>query len=235
VTTSTVFTLAGAFGNLTYMSGEFGGAITNGNTWVPIAYPNWGIGTISQLEQGAELFNAQATSTSGPKVAFGHSLGAVCLVYWLQNYGPTSSIPPSDLTFLLIGNSVNPYGGFCYDINWFPGVSLNGVSTPYTVTDFARQYDGWADFPQNLGNLLSDENALCGQNYVHPDYTTVSLTDPTNVSHTVGNITYTWAVTWPIPLLGTSQNAFTQAADEELRSSVESGYSRPVTIPNPTY
>lgn len=235
---ATVFTLAGAFAlGPGYLTSALKGTITDGNTVVPILYPNWTIFE-SQVDTGAQMLDSALTSTPGPKVVFGHSLGAVVASNWLKNYGPTSSVPGSDLSFVLIGNSVRKYGGELTTPGlselFFPNSFPIPADTPYQVTDFTRQYDGFADFPQLSGNANENMwallNSVSGEGTVHPQYNHVTLDDPENVWHTEGNISYGWSPTWPLPIYGRSQNFITQWEDQELRATVEGGYSRPVTI-----
>lgn len=223
---ATVFTLAGAFGIPSSLPPMLQGAVVASNTVSPIVYNNWGIGTVTQLQQAAALLDTAMHATTGQKIVFGHSLGAVAACYWLAHYGPSTSISAADLQFVLIGNSVRPYGGFCFDINWF-GTLTVPTNTPFQVYDIARQYDGWADFPTNSNNLTADYNALAGQGSVHPAYQNVNINDPNNSTYSVGNIHYIWNVTWPCPMLGTLQTASVVAQDEQLRPQIESVYSRP--------
>jgi hypothetical protein len=233
---ATVFTLAGAFAaGPGYLTSALRGTITDGNTVVPILYPNWTIFE-AQVDQGASMLDTALNSTTGEKVVFGHSLGAVVASNWLKNYGPTSGV--SDLSFVLIGNSVRKYGGELATPGigalFFPNSYPIPADTPYTVTDFARQYDGFADFPQLTGgavdNMWALLNSVSGEGGVHPYYNDVALDDAANVRYTVGNISWVWSPTWPLPLFGISQNAITQIEDEALRSLVEGGYSRPVSL-----
>lgn len=252
---ATVFTMCGAFGLASAMipmlQGEIAGP-ASGNTVVPVNYNNWGL-FLNTIQAGAQLLDAALRSGTGPMIMFGHSAGAVCGSYWLANYvdGPlgTTSIEPADLSFIFLGNSVHPYGGFLGAEtgagiqNWFgtgpTGPPQGGVAapstTPFTVTDCTRQYDGWADWPTGTGLGLIDAefNALAGQNSVHPAYQNVSLTDPTAVTHVVGNITYLWWMTEPVPIAGTTWNSYVSALDYDLRPTIESAYARPVTIPSP--
>ena len=232
---ATVFTLAGAFGPENspdnYLTEALEGTITNGNTVVPIDYDNDTIFE-AQVDQGAQLLNEAILSTSGPRVAFGHSLGAVVCCNWLLNYGPTSTVSPETLSFVLIGNSVRAYGGLCYAIGYFPH-SRCPSNTPYTVMDFVRQYDGWADIPANAFSVAGI-NQVAGANLIHPNYQNVSLTESGNVSVKAGNVTYMWSLTYPVPLLGTSTTGVA-SMDEELRPQIEASYLRPVKIPPPDY
>lgn len=234
---ATVFTLAGAFAaGPGYLTSALKGTITDGNTVVPILYPNWTIFE-SQVATGAQMLDSAITSTSGPKVCFGHSLGAVVCSNWLKNYGPTSSVPGSDLSFVLIGNSVRKYGGELSASGlgfFFPNSYPIPAGTPYTVKDFTRQYDGFADIPQFSGNASQNVwaflNSISGEGGVHPYYNDVTLDDAANSWYVEGNVHFGWAPTWPLPIYGTAQNAITQFEDNELRATVEAAYTRPVTV-----
>ena len=87
-----------------------------------------------------------------------------------------------------------------------------------------------------MGASLTDAatNSPSGvQSSVHTAYQNVSLFDPTAVTHVVGNITYLWWQTNPLPMLGTTTNSWVDTLDAELRPGIESAYSRPVAIPSP--
>jgi diacyltrehalose acyltransferase len=241
----TVFLLGGAFSNLqlyNYMPSQLQGAITNGNNTVIVPYNTNGL-FLNIVQQGAQMLNAYLNQGGGNMVAFGHSLGAVVCNYWLNVYAPTTNIPYSHLSFVWIGNSVNVYGGalgpntHAWLPNWF-GFNVAAPSgTSYTCTNITRQYDGWADWPTGTMNVDAEMNAFSGQSIVHNSYQNInpSPTATGNVSHVVGNITYIWSMTEPIPLLGNSWNAFTDPLDLALRPTIETAYSRPVTIPTPIY
>lgn len=241
---TTVYTFTGAFSGVfnNYMPSMLQGSITNGNNLIQVPYMNMGL-FLNTVEAGAEMADTYLHSGSGNMVWFGHSLGAVVGSYWLNNYGPTSSIEPADLSFVFIGNSVSKYGGALGSEsgaewqNWFTTAAIAPTSTPYTVTDIKRQYDGWTDYPTGTFNVSAFFNALAGQNSVHPNYQNVpsSPTGAGNVAHTEGNITYIWNLTTPVPSLGTVWNPIVSGLDETLRPTIESAYNRPVTIPPPTY
>ncbi len=219
------------------MNTQLQGTITAGNTVVPLDYGSSNL-LQSTVESGAQLLNAALLATTPPMVVFGHALGAVVGANWLNNYGPTSIIDPADLSFVFIGNSGRPYGGYAYVIDFFTG-SITPPGTPYTVQDLARQYDGFADYPTGVGGGFADakRNAVLGQGSIHPDYKNVNLVDNgagiPNVAHAVGNISYIWSMTQPLPIYGTTWNSYTSSLDYALRPSVESAYSRPVTVPSP--
>jgi hypothetical protein len=234
--------LGGAFSGLNnYMPQQLQGEITKGNTCIQVPYNNFGM-FVSTVEQGASLLDSYLKSGTGTMVAFGHSLGAVVCNYWLLHYGPTTTIEPADLSFVWIGNSVSVYGGALGPEsgaewgNWFGNVTAP-AGTPFTCTNIARQYDGWADYPTGTFNADATFNALAGQGAVHPNYQNInpSPTASGNVSHTVGNITYIWSQTTPVPILGTTWDSVTSGLDQSLRPTIESAYNRPVTVPTPSY
>jgi hypothetical protein len=211
------------------------GSITQGNTVVLVNYNNFGL-FLSAAQDGAAKLNTALLAGSGQMIVFAHSLGAVAARYWIANYGPTSSISPANLSFVLIGDSVNPFGGLLEtQTNWFPGTQIP-LSNQYTVTDFIMQYDGWADWPAGwLTNLDAELNALDGQNSVHYwGYRNVTLANAV-ASFVVGNVTYMWALTVPVPLTGSSTlDANTEAQDKIDRPIIEGAYTnRPVALPSP--
>jgi hypothetical protein len=244
MTTTTVYMLGGAFsGTNNYMPTMLNGTITNGNTQIQVPYNNFGM-YLSTVQAGAQMLNTYLLAGTPPMVVFGHSLGAVVCNYWLSTYGLTTIIEPADLSFVWIGNSVSPYGGAlgpetgAMTQNWFTNITVPS-GTPFTCTDMKRQYHGWTDWPTGSGGGLSNAqlNAFSGQGSIHPNYQNVTLATNgagiPNVTHVVGNITYIWSMTQPIAMLGTTWNAFSSQLDATLRPTIESAYSRPVTIPSP--
>lgn len=112
----------------------------------------------ANIAGGVTALNNKLNSTSGDILVFGYSEGAQVATKWLRDHGTSSPITPtSRLKFLLIGNAERRYGGFGYkhdnlndimDVDGLPDPLGDGTSTVhYQVTDFARQYDGFADFP----------------------------------------------------------------------------------------
>jgi hypothetical protein len=244
--TETVYMLGGAFSVTNYMPTMLQGAITNGNTQIQVPYNNFGI-FLSNLQQGAAMLDAFLTAGTGPRVVFGHSLGAIVGCYWLNNYvtGPisTTTISPGDLSFVFIGNSVSVYGGALGPEsgaplqNWFGPNIAAPSATPFQVADIRRQYDGWADYPTGATNLDAEFNTLAGQTLIHPNYQGVNPNPaaPGNVAITEGNITYIWSMTEPAPMFGTAWNSVVAGLDAATRPTIESAYDRPVTVPTPTY
>lgn len=113
---------------------------------------------IANIDHGVELLDAKLNSTAGEILVFAYSEGAQVATKWLREHGhPAPVTPTSRLKFLLIGNAERRYGGFAYKHSTFdPVADTEGLPEPlpdgtstvhYEVTDFARQYDGVADFP----------------------------------------------------------------------------------------
>ncbi|ORA77173.1 hypothetical protein BST28_18815 [Mycolicibacter kumamotonensis] len=133
-----------------------GTLVQPGDTVYRLPYNN--TAGIANIDAGVELLNTKLGNTTGEILVFGYSEGAQVATAWLRKYGIDSPvIPTSRLTFLLIGNAERRYGGFAYkhnnlnqicDVDGLPDPLSDGTSTVhYAVTDFARQYDGFADFP----------------------------------------------------------------------------------------
>lgn len=242
---ATVFCLAGAFGIPDFLKFQLQGKITQGKVYVPIVYPNFGIEDW-RMEAGREMLDQALHDFSGPKTVFGHSMGARVVNLWLREYGQSTPFNPNELEFYCIGNSTRRYGG-----PLFTEERGCPVDTPYKVTDIARQYDGWADYPNDRSNSDAALNAIMGQQYIHTDYYNI---DPNpsatgNYKFVEGNVTYVWNATYPLPkiqqynptkaMLGLL-NLFqvTSAAkqkDQEERPGIEAAYTRPVAIPAPSY
>lgn len=84
--------------------------------------------------------------------------------------------PDTPVNFVLIGNEMNPNGGF---LSRFPGLNLPSLGIPFygptpedsfAVANYMLEYDGFADFPQYPGNFLSSLNAAMGIGIVHGTY-----------------------------------------------------------------
>ncbi len=79
-------------------------------------------------------------------------------------------------------------------------------------------------------------NALLGMALVHNNYFSVTPDDLHNVRLTSPDhplVTYVWAPTYPVPLLGAGITL--PSIDREKRLLIEAAYSRPVTLPMPNY
>lgn len=240
-----VFCLAGAFGIPDFLKFQLQGKVTQNKTYVPIIYPNFGIEDW-RMEAGREMLDQALHDFIGPKTVVGHSMGARVINLWLHDYGQATPFPTNDVQFYCIGNSTRRYGGPLYKPE-------NGcpVNTPYKVIDIARQYDGWADYPNDRSNSDAALNAIMGQQYIHTDYYGIDP-DPDadgNYKYVEGNVSYVWNATYPLPkiqqynptkaMLGLMNlfpiSAAAKGRDQLERPGIEAAYSRPVTIPPPSY
>lgn len=233
---STVFTLSGTAAPPGYLYDLNYMGLATGNTHVPVYYAN----LISQatVNAGADTLNDQLLATSGHKIAFGHSLGALVCLRWLNFYGPTSTIPFADLEFVLIGNPARKYGGMIYStdgtqladyagqVQTLAGVYTMPDPVAYAVNDFTRQYDGWSDWP-NVNEPIAMANASIGMVTVHLDYSDERIGAFGNDTLVEGNVTYEWSRTGVTPL---SSYTLGLMQDSVYRPVIEQAYTRPVNV-----
>lgn len=215
---------------------------------VNVPYPN--IPSLSNAEAGVEAlddFLHTAVKGTVKKVVCGHSMGAQVIYKWIRDYGPSSDIDPADVGFISSGNMERKYGGIAHiedgNILGLPiiaGYGGNGLPDPcpWTVTDVARQYDPFADYPSVAGDsdVESQDNINKAFSLIvnnpHKDYTKVSLVDPGNVTFKEGSVTYVLVPTFPLPLVAKTywySVAAQQKKEPILRPLVEADYDRPFT------
>jgi hypothetical protein len=128
----------------------------------------------------------------------------------------------------------------------FLGVSFGGGTTPQDpdakVLQVTRQYDGVADAPNFLFNIVADVNAIMGFYYLHSGYyKDVDPKDPRAiVTHSAdGRITDVLIpakvgelpLTMPLLALGVPRS-IVEALDPFLRAIIETGYIRPAVVPS---
>jgi len=172
-----------------------------------------------------ELDNALRNDAPDHQIIYGYSQGANVAGDWLKQYvGAEGAVPPSALSFVLIGNPGRKHGG--------SRVRLDEMTpdTEYNVLDVSRQYDLSSDTPDDTGNLLAMINAYAGFSSVHPDYEDVDIYDPANYVWKEGNTTYVFVPTERLPILAFLYNlGLTQWADSldaVLRPAIEKAYDR---------
>lgn len=224
---ATVFTLAGAFGGTLPLTAMFNGEVTDGHTVVALSYDNFTLSAEAGSVSGAAAIEAAVNVTAGQIVVFGHSLGSVAINRWLHDYGPSSAVGPERLSFVCAANSRRKYGGYVGKLGIAPNAVVP-VGNRYTVRDFARQYDGWADWPTGDMNLVALQNAQTGMNTIHVKYNDVSLVSPSNAVFVEGNVTYLLSPTFPLPLIGWRRDA--AYWDGRWRPKVELAYNRPMPV-----
>jgi hypothetical protein len=120
---------------------------------------------------------AGGVSPENPVVVFGYSQSseaASLIMPQLQAAG----VPSDDVHFVLVGDPVNPNGGFLNTFD-FPAGNTSAFTAfgasflPPTPSDlyptdiYTLEYDGFADFPHYTTNLLSDLNAELGLFFEH--------------------------------------------------------------------
>jgi hypothetical protein len=115
---------------------------------------------------------AGGVNPENPVVVFGYSQSSEAsslLMPQLQAAG----VPSDDVHFVLVGDPVNPNGGFMNTFDFPAGntsafTALDVPFEPATPSDlyptdiYTLEYDGFADFPNYTTNLLSDVNAMLG-------------------------------------------------------------------------
>ncbi|ORU96322.1 hypothetical protein AWB93_20420 [Mycobacterium bohemicum] len=157
-------------------------------------YPDSGIKDLQQnisIARGVTILNnaiQQQLATGNTVNVLGYSQGANIASLEMQLLDPAGTPSPLPINFVLLGNSMNPNGG--WDAR-FPGLSLPtlGFSTlgPAPSNDFVTkvytlEYDGWADFPQYPIDIFADLNAVAGMVTVHTGYETLA---PTQINSAV--------------------------------------------------
>ncbi|WP_246398204.1 PE family protein [Mycobacterium vicinigordonae] len=180
-------------------------------------YPDSGIKDLTQavsLSRGVTILNnaVQQQLAAGKTVnVLGYSQSANIASLLMQQLDPSGTPSSLPINFVLLGNSMNPNGG--WDAR-FPGLSLPtlGFSTlgaapsnSFNTVSYTLEYDGWADFPRYPINVVSDLNALVGMVTVHGTYDSVTAAQLASavVLPTVGDTmtTYYMIPSQNLPLL----------------------------------
>jgi len=120
----------------------------------------------ANITDGVDKLNTQINNTRGEKLVFGYSMGAQVVTRWIREHNTDSDVPAADMSFLMIGNAERKYGGMVYGLNGFSSIAdtagLPNTKVRWSVVDFARQYDGWADFPNapKIRSAMEDLSAI---------------------------------------------------------------------------
>lgn len=162
------------------------------------AYPITGIKVLPldiSVQQGLTeventIFATLGVNPTIPISYFGYSQSAIIgsLLQRQQQQTVGSPIAPGQIQYVTVGQEMNPNGGW---FSRFPGLKFTSTgidfygATPandtpetlnaYPTTNYALEYDGFADFPRYPGNALSVANAVIGifaihTQYLSPDY-----------------------------------------------------------------
>jgi hypothetical protein len=152
-------------------------------------YPLTGVKSLplnTSVVQGiSTLENSIATTLvanpTGSVSVLGYSQSAIISSFVMQNLlngtFPGTAPLPSQLSFTLLGDPMNPNGGV---LERFVGLHLPTLgidfygatppNTPYGTSIYTLQYDGYADFPRYPIDFLADLNAVAGIQFVHGTY-----------------------------------------------------------------
>jgi hypothetical protein len=111
-------------------------------------------------------------SPENPVVVFGYSQSSEAASLLMQQLHG-DGVPSDDVHFVMVGDPVNPDGGFMNTFD-FPAGNTSAFTaldvpfesaTPndlYPTDIYTLEYDGFADFPHYTTNLVSDLNATLG-------------------------------------------------------------------------
>ena len=157
------------------------------------AYPITGIKVLPldiSVQEGLTEVEGTIFATLGvnpdiPISYFGYSQSAIIgsLLQRQQQETVGSPIAPGQIQYVTVGQEMNPNGGW---FSRFPGLKFNSTgidfygATPandtpetlnaYPTTNYALEYDGFADFPRYPMNFLSVANAVLGIFTIHTQY-----------------------------------------------------------------
>lgn len=148
-------------------------------------YPITGVKSLplnTSVTQGLQMLGdtvGPLLSVGTPVTVFGYSQSAI--ISSLYQEAENGLLPkPQNLSFVLVGNEMNPNGGF---LSRFPGLKLPSLGldfyggTPqndFPTANYTLEYDGFADFPRYPLNFLADLNAGLGIVFVHTKYAQLS-------------------------------------------------------------
>lgn len=209
----------------------------------PVDYFAWPGGEAFNDAGADQVLKAIAKLPANERIMLaGGSMGGEVIYSVLRKWAANPAIAPdpSRVTWVSFGNPENRYGGeMIKSRGRYAGREMLPLGSPYKGIEVIRQYDGWADYPDDPNNLLAFLNAGMGQFSTHIRYTDVNLNDPRNVVYTPdnpdgspGNVTYVYVPTDIMPLVD-GLGFLSPILDKWLRPYVEKAYNRPVQLPDP--
>lgn len=160
------------------------GVVVNPLNTIEELYPITGVKSLpfqNSVQTGLQILDTaiwEQIHAGNHVTVFGYSQSAVISsleIQQLLSLGPNKP-DPSQLSFIFIGNEMNPNGGI---LSRIPGLNISTLGlpfygatadNPYPTTTYTLEYDGFADFPRYPLNVLSDINAVFGIITVHTQY-----------------------------------------------------------------
>ncbi|WP_234813095.1 PE-PPE domain-containing protein [Mycolicibacterium confluentis] len=244
----TVFTIGGTGSALLGDQGPWPLPYTHGAPQVNIGYPSSPVHMDWSVSMGADMLQAEMESTPGHKTTVGVSQGGLVIAETkrrLMELAADDRPAADELTFIAVGDPSNPHGGLFRHLERgyvlpLLGVTVEGApETPWDTIYITREYDGFADFPDRVGNVVAVANALLGIVYVHAqmtypevDLATVPAEDVTTSTNSLGGVTTSYLVrTERLPLvqplrdLGMSEEDV-KRIEAQLKPIVDAGYVR---------
>jgi PE-PPE domain len=157
-------------------------------------YPLTGVHSLpldTSVSEGVAILNSSIDTNiaaGDSSTVFGYSQSGIIASLESEQLDPLGTPSTDPVDFVLIGDPMNPDGGF-----WerFAGLDIASIgatlygATPaddFSTVIYTAEYDGVADFPQYPLNLLSDLNAELGFLYVHGTYPDLTPTQVTPVA-----------------------------------------------------
>ncbi|MCH9733011.1 MAG: PE-PPE domain-containing protein, partial [Actinomycetia bacterium] len=228
------------------------GRYSSGNL-VNLRYPKFSPFVGAAINTGTNNLDATVqTTTSGPITVVGYSLGAAVIDSYLRRLATDTDAPgPDEIQFVMVENPLRP-GGFVHSFlptgTVIPIVDLRVQAPPdpiYNTTIVIQEYDGIADWPDDMLNLLAVANAAIGSGVFTPflpsphgagvtaDLDAVPEENITVEQNSNGTTTTTYLVpTTKLPLTYIFRlalpDAWVDVLDSILRPIIDAGYSRNV-------
>ena len=219
--------------------------------WPAQAWPQTGLTSLTvgqSVAAGIEKLEEALQQTSGPTVVLGISQSALVVDAVQRRLAADPNAPgPDQLSFVVVADMNRGNGIF----TGFRGVFLPVLNyipepepvTPHDVLVVAKEYDGWADFPDRSWNLLATLNAIAGSGIipgfgsehnatVSADLSQVPQKNITTTVNSAGGTTTTYLVPTPdLPLLAPLTNLgvpkpVVDTLNNLLKPVVDAGYSR---------
>ncbi len=213
------------------------------------AYP---FGTVKQLsftastDNGLQILDATikqtlSQTTDPPILVYGYSQSAVVASLEMSQL-QAEGVSPSLVNFYIVGNPMNPNGGF---FERFAGLQFQSIgldfygaapANPYPTTMVTIEYDSWADFPRYPLDILSDVNAITSLNHFYYHVLTTQQLNSAVVLPTSGPsaTTYLMIPATDLPLLNPIRgipfigNPIADLLQPDLTYLVNLGYGDPL-------